>query len=341
MSLLKKIIKPLFKIIILALALYGAYYCYMQWQYHSVKAEVEKREATRSYDKDLKYLMPSGKPIFMVNPANKSTLFFIEGFRGQIGAGHYQQWFDQLYNKHHINIISPIIGLQGWPYAYRTRDWHYEEDMRQVVQIYDAFCANLAPGHRVVIGSMSFGALSNITIGAKAKRAPDAMVLVSPLNTGIEYKSGSAITRWLATQMSWIQYVKPVVIRGKNPARASSWDIVNDEMNIRVWNNIAKDIINWEENLPQGMEVNRAADYMEKTLVPQVKKNNIIVMYGDSDLTFSQKGFLSLAEKLKTAGNKVQPVMFEKSGHMLLHDNGGDRAKMIFLDVLLNRHSFN
>ena len=54
MLLLKKFIKPLFKIIVLALALFGAYYCYLQCQYHSVKVEVEKREASRAESQTLK-----------------------------------------------------------------------------------------------------------------------------------------------------------------------------------------------------------------------------------------------------------------------------------------------
>jgi len=159
-----------------------------------------------------------GEPIFMVKPGNTTTLFFIDGFRGQIGAGHYKPWFEKLHARG-INIVSPITGLQGWPFAFRTRQWHREEDMRQAVQIYDAYCANLPKGHKIIIGSMSFGALSNVTIGAKGKRKPDAMVFVSPLNTGLDYRSGSAVVRYLSSRIDIMQYIIPYMMRG-NPRNA-------------------------------------------------------------------------------------------------------------------------
>ena len=334
---IKTILKTAGTILLLFFAFVGAYYCFISWQYSSVQKEIEKRESTRVFDKDLKYNMPLGQPIFLVKPGNKITLFFIDGFRGQIGAGHYLPWFQKLHKQYGINIVAPITGLQGWPFAYRTRDWHREEDMRQALQIYDAYCANLPAGHRVVVGSMSFGALSNITIGAKGKRKPDAMVLVAPLNTGLDYKSGSALTRWLSSKITVLQYIKPLMVRGKNKMRATLYDVVNDEKNLEAWNAVMKDTVNYEENLPQGVHLNASAVYMENELVPQVKGKKIVILYGEDDLTFSIKGFEALAEKLRRAGNSVKAVPFAKSGHMLLYDNGGDKAKEIILKTLLGK----
>jgi hypothetical protein len=48
----------------------------------------------------------------------------------------------------------------------------------------------------------------------------------------------------------------------------------------------------------------------------------------NSDLTFG------------APGNRVRTVKFPESGHMLLYDNGGDAAKALILDVLLNRYAF-
>jgi len=336
-SLILHIMKLTGTILLLFFAFVGAYYSLIRWQYNSVKKEVEKRESVRTFDKDLKYNMPLGEPVFWVKPGNRVTLFFIDGFRGQIGAGHYRPWFEKLHNQYGVNIVAPITALQGWPFAYRTRDWHREEDMRQALQIYDAYCSNLPAGHKVVVGSMSFGALSNVTIGAKGKRRPDAMVMVAPLNTGLDYKSGSAVTRWLSSKISVIQYIKPWMIRGKNKARATLYDVVNDEKNIAAWDAVMKDSVNYEENLPQGVHLNETAVYMENELVPQVKGENIVILYGEDDLTFSAKGFETLGEKLRAAGNTVKTVPFAKSGHMLLYDNGGDKAKEMILDMLLAR----
>ncbi len=333
MQKVKKILAAALKILVIFFALVGAYRCFILWQYHSVKQTVEKREADRTYDRDLKYSLPHGEPIFLVDASNRTTLFFIDGFRGQAGAGHYRAWFEALHRKG-INIVAPVTALQGWPFAYRTREWHREEDMRQALQIYDAYCTGLPKGHRVVVGSMSFGALSNTAIGAKGRRKPYAMVFVSPLNTGLDYKSESAVVRWLSTKAAWLQYIMPWMIRGKGRLRATPYDIVNDEKNLAAWNSVTKDTVNWEENLPQGVELNRAAVYMENDLVPQVKNQKVYILYGDSDLTFSIKGFESLAGMFRRAGNSVKSVCYPRSGHMLLYDNGGDAAKKTIEKVL-------
>ncbi len=335
---MKKIWLFIAKVIILLFALVGAYSVFMDWQYQSVKKKVERIESSRTFDPDLKYNMPLGEPIFMVRPDNKATLFFIDGFRGQIGAGHYSPWFEELYGKG-VNVVAPITGLQGWPFAYRTRAWHREEDMRQALQIYDAYCANLPQDHRVIVASMSFGALSNVTIGAKGKRKPDAMAFVSPLNTGLDYKSGNALVRYLSSRIDLLQYVMPYMVRGKNKARATLYDIVNEEKNLAAWDAVLKDTVNYEENLPQGVELNASARYMEDELIPQIRGERIVILYGQEDLTFSAKGFESLASKFRAAGNDVKSYAFPNSGHMLLYDNGGDRAKEIIQGFMMGSQS--
>jgi hypothetical protein len=330
----------LLKTLVVVFACVGLYSSFYSCQYNSAIGKVAKLEANRPYDRDLKYHTPNGEPIFLVRPGNATTLFFIDGFRGQIAAGHYLEWFRMLHDRHGINIVCPVTGLQGWPIAYRTREWHREEDMRQALQIYDAYCANLPAAHRVVTGSMSFGGFSNITLAVFGKRKPDAMVMIAPVNTGLDYKSGSALVRWLATQTSWLRYLVPLAMRGGNKERATLYDIVNNEKNLEVWNALSKDTVNWEENLSQGLHLSETSGYMEKDLVPRVKNEKILILYGDSDLTFSAAGFESLAEKLRASGNRVSTVMFPESGHMLLYDNGGDAAKKLVLDVLLNRYAF-
>ncbi|TAL38684.1 MAG: hypothetical protein EPN93_04225 [Spirochaetes bacterium] len=328
------------KSLVVVFACVGLYASFYSCQRDSVLKKVEKLEANRPYDKDLKYHKPYGEPIFLVRPGNATTLFFIDGFRGQVAAGHYLDWFKALHENYHINVVCPVTGLQGWPVAYRTRAWHREEDMRQALQVYDAYCANLPAGHRVVTGSMSFGGFSNITLAVFGKRKPDAMVMVAPVNTVLDYKSGSALMRWLATQTSWLRYIVPLAMRGGNKERATLYDIVNSGKNLETWNALAKDTVNWEENLAQGLHLTETAEYMEKDLVPRVTNEKILILYGDSDLTFSAAGFESLAEKLRASGNRVKTVKFAESGHMLLYDNGGDAAKKLVLDVLQNRYAF-
>lgn len=334
----KKILKITGITLLIYFSAVGFYEKFIDWQYNAVKEYVEAKEANRNYDSDLQYLKPLGEPILWVKPGNTKTLFFIEGFRGQVGAGIYREWFKELHEKHNINIVAPIIGLQGWRFKYRNRPWTHHEHMRQIIQIYDAYTAHLPKNHRIVIGSQSFGTLANVTINAKAKRAPDASVYCAPLNTGLEYKSGGPVIRWLATQTSWLQYIVPYMKRNKNPNRAGLWDIVNVENNKRIWDSLAKNIINWEETLKSSVQVQEVARYMEKDLVPQVKNKRIYICYGDDDLYFSQKGFKDLGAIFKKAGNRVTMKRIMKSGHMVLFDNGGPEVKKLFLDLLKGKN---
>lgn len=78
--------------IVLVLALIGLYQVFMYWQYGSVEKKVEAIEAQRDYDPDFKYFLDGGEPLFLVKPENKTTLFFMEGFRTQAPAGMYREW---------------------------------------------------------------------------------------------------------------------------------------------------------------------------------------------------------------------------------------------------------
>lgn len=199
-SIVRKVARVLGIIFIAYFSVVGLGTSYSKWQYNRARRYVENKEASRDYHKDLLFLKPQGVPIFWVKPENTKTLFFVEGFRGQVGAGIYKEWFEELHKEHNINIIAPIIGLQGWPFKYRNREWSHYEHMRQALQIYNAYTANLNKDHTIIVGSMSFGTLSSVTINAFAERKPDASVMCSPLNTGLEYKSGGPIVQWFATQ---------------------------------------------------------------------------------------------------------------------------------------------
>jgi hypothetical protein len=311
---------------------------YYNWRYGSMKKFVNEKEANRNYDSMLLYQKPMGEPIFWVKPGNKTTLFFMEGFRAQVGIGVYRSWLKELHEKHSVNIIGPVIGLQGWPFEYRNRQWFFQEDMRQSLQIYDAYTAGLPPDHRIIVMSQSFGALGNAAIMARATRKPDVTIMMSPLNTGLVYKSGSKIIQWLAQRKGIVRHIVPFSERKMNPARAGYWDIVNDEKNRQTWETIAKDTLNWEENVNGGYQVDMAAILMENSVIPEIHGMKIVLLHGDDDLYFSNEGFGRLAGLLRKSGNTVDSVGFKDTGHMILFDNGGDEAKNIILSVLENRY---
>lgn len=316
-------------IFLLVLALIGAYRVYLWAQYASKEHAITPAERGK-FDRDLLYRTQGGEPLVLVNPAYTKTLFFIEGFRAQMPAGMYTDWLMDLHRTAKTNVIVPVYGLQSSPFAMRNRQWFFQEDMRTVLQIYDAYTALLPADHRIVTVSMSFGTLPHLAIAAHAKRPPDVLVLLSPLNTGMEYKVAGKLVYWLSKQTAWLQHVLLFSSVTPPPNRASVWDIVNRQENLRI---AAQIPINPEDNVRLGHQVEQAAAWMEQDLVPEVKHRDITVVWGDSDLFFSQAGFRALAERLSAAGNRVQSITVPDSGHMVLMDNGAAQVKS-----LIERH---
>jgi len=318
---------------LILLACIGLHRSVLWVEHATAKSMIEARENDR-FDKDLLYHREGGYPLFLVNPEHTKTMFFIEGFRAQMPAGMYKDWFEYIHQTYRVNIIVPVYGLQSSPFAMRNREWFFQEDMRTVLQIYDAYTSILPKDHKVVTVSMSFGTVPHLAIAAKAKRPPAALVFLSPLNTGMEYKVAGRFVYWLSKQTSWLQYVILFSPATRPPTRASIWDIVNREKNLKV---AAQMAVNPEDSSRLGYLVERAASWMEKELIHQVKGKDITVVWGDSDLFFSQDGFKVFTEKLMRSGNRVKTMTIKDSGHMVLLDNGGTGVKQYILKELLEK----
>jgi hypothetical protein len=59
------------------------------------------------------------------------------------------------------------------------------------------------------------------------------------------------------------------------------------------------------------------------------------LIWGDSDLFFSQSGFINLANKLEESGNRVTTLALKDTGHMVLLVNGEEQTKKIILIKLI------
>jgi len=319
------------KVLVIVLALIGAYRVFIDLQFTSTKKKVEAIEAKRSYDPDLLYYKDGGEPLVLVNPEYKTTLFFMEGFRTQSPAGMYEQYFRELFNKYKVNVVVPVYGIQSAPFSYRNRDWRFQEDMRLVLQVYNAYTALLPPGHRVVTCSQSFGTLPHAAIGAFVQRKPDAMIFLSPHNTGLDFKASGPFVHWLSKQTSWLQYVVLFSMAAPAPGRASVWDIVNNEKNLAM---AARNDTNPEDSSRYGYINEKVAAYIETRLLPKLGGMNCTVVCGDSDLYFAQTGFDHFTEVLRSAGASVSFTRIKNSGHMVLLDNGENEVKAIIASVL-------
>lgn len=331
-SRLKKDFKVCCLLLVVVFALIGFYNTLIFLQHRSIKGFVESREAERDYEPELLYNMNGGEPLFLVNPEYEQSFIFFEGFRALAPAGMYEDWFREIHQKQEINILVPVYGLQSFPFAQRDRgsEWHYQEDMRTGIQIYDAYTALLPENHRIVTGSMSFGTLLNLAVCAKAERKPDAVILMSPLNSGLDFRAAGEIVHWLSKQTSWLRHIIPYSRAGTPPGRATPWDIVNDQINVEVAETF---YMNYEDSSQYGYQTEIIAGWLEERLVPLTKDLEITIIWGDSDLYFSQEGFNNLASLLSEAGNNVSLNVMHNSGHMVLLDNDRNRAREIVLEV--------
>lgn len=332
---MKGLLKSLLLIILLILGFSGAYHIWLDWYTESVLEEVETRDrGHKEYDPDFMFNKKYAEPFIRVNPGYTTTLYIFGGFRGF----HYYDFFEELHRNEKVNIIAPVTGLTGWPVRMRTRKWYYQEDMREHIQMYEIYTSRLPKNHRVVTMSMSFGALPHATIAVRAQRKPEAMLFLSPLNTGLDYRAASPVVAWLSSKIDYLKHIIPVMIRSKNPARAGMWDVVNDEKNLEGWEAYGPKVIKWEENLDQAVEVRRAGNFLIHDMIPRVQGRDIVILHGDDDLVFSEKGFAGFEEALRKAGNRVNRYPLKDTGHMVLNDNGGEKARQVISEVLQSRY---
>lgn len=327
---MKKLLKITCFVFIVFFALLGLQKAIIWTEFKVAESLVGKVENGK-FDKDLWFFKDGGMPVFLFKPENKTTLFFMEGFKALAPFGQYKEWLEELHNKYNVNVIVPVYGIQSCPFAYRSRDWLVQEDMRTVLQIYDVYTTTLPKDHRIVSVTMSFGALPHMTIAARAKRKPDALIFLSPFNSGLDYQAAGPVIHWLSKQTSWLQHIILFTPLSAPPNRASVWDIVNTEKNLKI---AAKAPYDPEDCARLGNILDLAGPWMEKELVPQVHGLDIMLIWGDSDLYFSQPGFINLANKLKENGNRVTTLTLKDSGHMVLLDNGEEQTKKIILNKL-------
>ena len=321
----KKLIRTFLTLLILFLSLLGLLRVIQFWQYHSTEKYSMTLEKKVKFDDDFLFREPYGKPVFWVNPSYTKTLFFFEGFRNPVNVeGWYGSWLRYIHHHLKVNIISPVYGLQGWPYRERNREWFFRQDMREALQIYDAYTCLLPDSHRVVVASMSLGTLPNLVICAKARRKPDACVLLSPLNSRIDFRLSGKLVAWIGKQVMERDWLSDIIMFTRSSVsknRVNEYDIVNADSAVLYKN---KGYTNLEGNVKQAYTTHLAAIYLEEKLIPQLKGMHIQMFWGDDDLYFSQTGFKNLYNLL-AIHNKVKMTVQHKAGHAVLIDNGADK----------------
>ncbi|PKL24211.1 MAG: hypothetical protein CVV47_10700 [Spirochaetae bacterium HGW-Spirochaetae-3] len=303
-------------------ALYGLWKAVLGAQKAIVGRRVAAVEARRTYDPVLRYHRDGGEPLFLVSPKHDTTLFFLEGFRTQSPAGMYRERFQKLFETG-VNVIVPVYGLQSSPFDLRNRDWRLEEDLRLVGQVYDAYAATLAPGHRIIVCAQSFGAIPASSVAAFSSRRPDALVFLSPHNAELDFRVSGPMIRWLSRQSAWLRHLVRFSWAAPAPGRASVWDIVDTDRNLAT---AARGDANPEDATEYGYRNELAARLMEASILPAVSGYDAWVVCGERDLYFAQSGFDRFASALRSGGNRVVFDRLAGSGHMVLLDADADRA---------------
>lgn len=314
--------------------LVGVYNVFIWGQYEIVKRKVVNLEADINYDKELLYNMDGGEPVFLINPEYRTTLFFMDDFRRHNPAGMYEEWFKNLHHVHKINIVSPIYGLQSAPFEFRNRKWNYIEDMRSILQIYDAYAAMLPKDHKIVTVSQSSGSIANMIIAAKGKKRPSSLIFLSPLNNGGKSEKTESKTQALINNVSRLKEI--ILFSKASPAenRESVWDIVNKEKSI----NMSKNNYTISENNSKfKVAMEEAAKWMEESLMPSIKHERITVIWGENDVLFESSDYKEFANIIKKHGNLVKTVPLKKSGGMVLFDNEEERVKKEILNILTQK----
>lgn len=325
--------RSLSKTIVGGLALVGLARAYESAVIRGAGRRIAKLEHDVEYDEDLHFCR-DGEPLMLVDPSYATTVFFFDGFRIRPAVGMNRDWLTALHREHKVNIVAPVIGLQSMPYWLRSKEWSYVEELRQAIQVYDSYASKLAPGHRMVPVSFSFGSVAALTIAAK--RNPDEVLLLSPIpaQLALPEQQINRLPNWIrelarkvlrtalepdgllrGRRMGWFQYVLPIYMR---PGEASGgWDVADRECRERV----NASILNGQElRLRDLLEIYDAMKFIRTRLLPQLAGRRITVFSGRKDSIMTSETADLFVEQLRAAGGEVEHLAYSHSAHNLLLD---------------------
>lgn len=303
---------------------------------------INRLEQDVEYD-DMQFCK-DGEPLFLVDPSYTSTIFFVDGFRIRPAVGMNREWLTAMHHDLKVNIVAPIIGLQSMPYWLRSKEWSYIEEVRQAIQIYDAYVAAREAEHKMVPVAFSYGSVAVMTIAAK--RNPAEVVLISPLPAQLALPEqqidrlptwirelartvlGAALSEdgyFRGRRWGWIQYILPIYIR---PGKASGgWDVADRacraEVNARIHNG-------QELRLRDLLELDDAMRFMRFDLLPDIAGSNITLLSGRKDSIMTHETTDLFASQLRELGSNVEHLIYERSAHNLLLDC---EAEQVMRDV--------
>lgn len=294
---------------------------------------IERLEHDVDYDEDLHFCR-DGEPLFLVDPSYSTTIFFVDGFRIRPAVGMNRDWLTAMHRDLKVNIVAPVVGLQSMPYWLRSKEWSYVEELRQAIQVYDAYVAGRESGHRMVPVSFSYGSAAVLTIAAK--RNPAEVLLLSPIpaQLALPEQQIDRLPDWIrefarkvlraalepdgtfrGRRMGWVQYVLPIYMR---PGEASGgWDVADRACRAKV--NAA--ILNGQElRLRDLLEIYDAMKFIRTRLLPELAGTRITVFSGRKDSIMTSETADLFVEQLRAAGSDVEHLVYTRSAHNLLLD---------------------
>ncbi|HWO93671.1 MAG TPA: hypothetical protein VNL92_02815, partial [Dehalococcoidia bacterium] len=327
-----------------ALALLGAARLYRAAFYHQARRRVLKVERRVPYDPDLLYPDPMGRPIYLVDPRNDTTLLFLSGYRMLSMPGEHLDWFRELHGRG-INVLAPLVGIQSLPFDHRIVGTTLERDVREAVQVLDAYRSTLPSDHRIICASMSYGSIPSFAIAAL--RDVSDFVLLGPASvfapTGRSAHSSATLQRMRnPTLRGWALALRPRALSQQDPMMKvvtriveglapllvrtrveSGWDIADPERRAEAHQRF---LLPADVPMSDMWMLERSMRLVRESYLPRITGKRFLMAWGELDSVVMPEQNEALADQLERLGNDVIRRPCERSGHLVLMDGERDQV---------------
>jgi len=272
----------------------------------------EKESRQNIYDRDFLYKIPGNAPVIKINPLNNITYFILDQNRNENSL----MYFDKLFNESKINIISPSWGLSSLPNRYKMTEWFYEEDTRNIIQLYDLHSTHLKKDHKIIVISFSFGALINSAIAARSNRKPDLLLLYSPINTKIIFGKADIHDRY-----DYICYLLSMYSKSENSMTDAFEKVFSDRLSTKNWEIYTKKVMKLDKKYNHKFRIMEAAYYYQYDLTPRVNEYKVYITAGTNDQYFSSESYNDLNDLYNNVQN-ISKIQYIPAGHIENFNSG-------------------
>ncbi|HWO93670.1 MAG TPA: hypothetical protein VNL92_02810 [Dehalococcoidia bacterium] len=335
------------------LAALGALQVYRKAFYGMTRRRVIRLERPVNYDPDLLYPEPLGKPIYLVKPENDTTLLFLSGFRTLTMPGQHLDWFRELHEQHGINILAPVFGIQSLPFDQRMVGTTVERDVREVMQVLDAYRSTLPADHRIVCSCISYGAIPSLAIAAMrdvsdfiltgpapiitppgpTTRTPSIVrrlknPVLRPIAASLLKRLHNPESKGMRLTLAIAGQLVPTMARRR---LESGWDIEHEERRQYAYDNLP---LPADVPLADAKSMLTGIALTRESYLPRITGKRFLIAWGELDSLVTPEQNEALADELEQLGNEVIRRGYENSGHLVLMDGELEQVQDDILEFI-------